>query len=209
MRYLTRFFVLTLFALCIFNGSFAFCDSLNTELWSAVLKGDIDTVQTLLAKCSDVNERNENGVTLLMVAARYAHSNVVQALLTKGADVNAKSNNGTTVLMNAAGGPRNTTLSYRSGSGFTTLVVSSEEARSEIAQILLAKGADANARDNNGVTALSLAAGNGYLEVVRTLLKKSADVNAKNINGGTALMFSIKNGHKEITELLKKAGAKE
>ncbi len=40
----------------------------------------------------------------------------------------------------------------------------------EVVKILLANGADINAKDKNGITALNLASENGYKEIVYLLL---------------------------------------
>jgi len=50
--------------------------------------------------------------------------------------------------------------------------------RDKIAQMLLASGADVNARDGEGKTALMWAAWKGDDSIVRTLLANGADLNA-------------------------------
>lgn len=109
----------------------------------------------------------------------------------------------------------------------------------EVAQVLLDKGAEVNARNTSGETALSLAAREGHPEIARALLAKGADVNAEDNSGAApvihATMFkhpgtlrvlleegradvSGKQGQKamglakdnpDLLELLRKAGAKE
>ncbi|MDE2643043.1 MAG: ankyrin repeat domain-containing protein [Verrucomicrobiota bacterium] len=99
-------------------------------------------------------------------AARNGDLAGVQAELDKGVDVNAKDDVGKTPLTYAA----------RFG-------------HKEVAELLLAKGADASAKtDDNGTTPLHHAALNGHKETAAMLIAKGADVNAKlAVDGGTPL----------------------
>jgi len=58
----------------------------------------------LLAKKADVNVRNNNGQTALMLAATDGYREVVKLLLAKKALVNARDKNGRTALMFASQG---------------------------------------------------------------------------------------------------------
>jgi ankyrin repeat protein len=72
----------------------------------------------------------------------------------------------------------------------------------DVAEMLIAKGADVNARNKGGWTALHLAARGGSMEWVEFLIFNGADVNAENVRGETPLHFAVANGHKEVAELL-------
>jgi Ankyrin repeats (3 copies)/Ankyrin repeat len=61
-----------------------------------------------------------------------------------------------------------------------------EDDHFKVAQFLLAKGADVNAKDNDGETALMKTP--DYSLVIQVLLAKGADINAKKNNGETALI---------------------
>lgn len=109
----------------------------DTALMLAADKGNIETVQALLAKGADVNTEND-GNTALMLAAMNGHAEIVQALLAKGADVNVKANNSDTALMEAAA-----------------------DGHTEIVQALLTNGTDVNAKNNDdGRTALMFCSSN-------------------------------------------------
>ena len=60
-------------------------------------------------------------------------------------------------------------------------------------ELLLAKGADVNAKNQDGWTALMCASLDGHKEVVELLLAKRADVNAKANDGFTALIMASQN----------------
>jgi outer membrane protein assembly factor BamB len=60
------------------------------DLIEAARKGDLKTVEALLAKGVDVNAKNAYGVTALYYAASKGHLDVVKLLIKHKADVNAK-----------------------------------------------------------------------------------------------------------------------
>jgi len=78
----------------------------------------------------------------------------------------------------------------------------------EIVELLIANGADVNAKDS-GIIPLNLATGGGHMEIVELLIAAGADVNAKGGgNGTTPLDVAIKLNHTELTDLLRKHGGK-
>lgn len=82
---------------------------------------------------------------------------------------------------------------------------------SEWVKMLIARGADVNAKDSDGDTVLMLAASSDTLplETIKTLLERGADVNARNVKGETALDIARRRGASPVVALLVKAGAKE
>jgi hypothetical protein len=72
----------------------------ETPLMQAAEKGDLKTVQQLLAAKADVNARDQTGETALIHACRNPHASVelVKALLAAGADLNIRSRNDYTAL---------------------------------------------------------------------------------------------------------------
>ncbi len=63
-----------------------------------VADGDSTVVRLFLIAGMNPNVGDENGTTVLMLAASRGHIAVVKALLDKGADVNAKNKDGMTTL---------------------------------------------------------------------------------------------------------------
>jgi ankyrin repeat protein len=104
-----------------------------------------------------VNAVTRTGVTPLLLAAINADPVMVEALLKAGADPNASLSQGQTILMTAA----------RTGSG-------------EAVRLLLARGADVNAREQIlGETALIWAAAENHPAVIKALVERGADVNGR------------------------------
>jgi uncharacterized protein len=71
--------------------------------------------------------------------------------------------------------------------GGTPLIAAALTGQTEIAGLLIAKGARVDAQNHDGATALMVAAFFGYPETVKLLLDKGADVNQANNNGDTPL----------------------
>jgi len=78
----------------------------------------------------------------------------------------------------------------------------------EIAELLLAHGADINAGEGKE-TALHGAAGFGQTAMAEWLLEHGAQVNPKDFNGKTPLRVAMDNGHKDIGYLLWQHGGSE
>ena len=91
--------------------------------------------------------------------------------------------------------------------GFTPLHWAASSGHKDVAELLLAHGADVNAKNNNGSTPLHFAAALGHKDVAELLLAHGADVNAKNKGGSTPLHFAAALGHKDVAELLLAHGA--
>ena len=78
----------------------------------------------------------------------------------------------------------------------------------EVAQLLVAEGADINAKDHGGWTPLYNALWRGHKEMVELLIAEGTDVNAKDIMGVQPLDWAIKYKRTEIADLLRKHGGK-
>jgi hypothetical protein len=80
-----------------------------------------------------------------------------------------------------------------------------------IAELLLARGADVNARDGSGMTPLHLVASastqDKYTAMAELLLARGADVNARDKSGMTPLHFAVKVDHRDMVDFLVAKGA--
>jgi ankyrin repeat protein len=84
----------------------------------------------------------------------------------------------------------------------------------KVAGLLVARGADARARDLDGWTPLHWAVYGGSAGSVKLLITRGADVNAKENRGFTPLRFAREgrgepSAAKAIVEALRASGAKE
>jgi serine/threonine-protein phosphatase 6 regulatory ankyrin repeat subunit B len=77
-----------------------------------------------------------------------------------------------------------------------------ENGYKELAQLLIDKGANIDARNRTGWTALIWASVNGYKEMVELLIKNGANLNIKNIDGWSALIGAVFKNHYNIAQLL-------
>jgi ankyrin repeat protein len=101
--------------------------------------------------------------------------------------------------------PRLAGASHPAAGGWTALHVAGTK---EVAEYLLAKGADVDATDPNDVTPLHKQAGAGRREVVELLLARGADVNVTAAFAMTPLHYAANSCQPVIVELLLKKGAR-
>ena len=95
-------------------------------------------------------------------------------------------------------------VSAKDGDGATPLHRAAEKGRKDVAEWLLAKGAEVNAMENDGYTPLHYAANQGHKDMAAWLLSKGAKINAKDNNGFTPLHVTH---NKDVVKLLLAKGA--
>jgi hypothetical protein len=158
----------------------------TTALEHAVINANREMVQLLLSAGANVNAKNAQGETALMMFDDDATSDLVWDLLNAGAGVNLKNHSGATALMQIA--------------------VSNNL---EALKTLLDAGAEVNTKDKQGRTALILAASEGLINNVRTLVLAGADINAIDKDDLDALAHADENDHAAVVRFLKSKGAME
>ncbi|MCY3897528.1 MAG: ankyrin repeat domain-containing protein [Caldilineaceae bacterium] len=165
----------------------------SEALFTAIKKGDVETVRLLVEAGADVNAAEGfGGNTPLHEAVEEGNAEIVQILVDAGADIEAEGFMGQTPLGLAA-----------------------EEGASEIMQILLGQGADSGTPEGEdkqsptiGSEALFTAIEKGDVETVRLLVEAGADVNAaEGFGGNTPLHEAVEEGNTEIVQILVDAGA--
>ncbi len=118
-------------------------------------------------------------------AAKAGDLAAVQAELDAGVDVDAKDED------------------YRD---WTPLMYAALDGHKEVVELLIAKGADVNAKNKVGQTPLQFTAWKGHKEIAELLIAEGADVNAKDGDGWLVLDYATRLGQPEIADLLRKHG---
>jgi ankyrin repeat protein len=125
-----------------------------------------------------------DGFTALHLAAFLGRQDAVALLLDRGADPNA-------VARSEQIGP------------VQPLHSAAATRQLECARMLIARGADVNARQAGGYTPLHEAAGNGDLELARLLLRAGADREARKDDGQTPADVAAEHGHTPVLDVLR------
>jgi ankyrin repeat protein len=201
----------------------------TTPLHYAVRNQDTTAVRKLLAEKTPVDAANRYGVTPLTLAVEAGNVEIVNALIAAGADVNHALPEGETVLMTAAYTGNVPVIeallkkdarveARESFHGETALIWATSNDHAGAVKVLLAAGADANARStpakyarpNAGLTRLGkgswtplmYAARDGAMNAAKVLLDSGADIDAVDPDGTTALVLAIINYHFDFASML-------
>jgi ankyrin repeat protein len=153
----------------------------------AAMRGEVETVRTLLRSGADVNAAQGDGMTALHWAAESGNAELAEILLYAGANVGAVTRLGDYTPLHLAG---------RTGSA-------------DVARVLVESGADVEARTSTGdVRPLHFAAASGDAPTVAVLLESGADPDAvESARGQTPLMFAASFGRADVARALIAAGA--
>ena len=148
----------------------------------AALGGDPAVTRALLESGATVNLSSRNGWTALMVAVAKGRGEVAQLLLAGGADVNAPDIYQWTPLIRAAHQGRlglvelllaqpDVDVNAQDDQGFSGLHHAAAKNYRQIAERLIAHGADVGCRDQRGRTPQQVAAIAGYVHLATLLAR--------------------------------------
>ncbi|XP_070574733.1 ankyrin repeat and SAM domain-containing protein 6-like [Ptychodera flava] len=154
-------------------------DECVCRLLVACEQGDLTTVQTLLDQDLAVDTVDEEGSSLLHIAAGNGHEALVRFLIMRGARIDLQNSYGWTALMQAA----------RTGNH-------------KVVGLLLQNKVDQNVKSKLGCTALTVAARGGHTQVVRMLLEIPGTELNDNSSTVSPLMAAAQYGHDTVVRLL-------
>ena len=153
-------------------------DPSRDRLFAAIQGGSNADVERLLAAGTSPNIVDADGTPALMAATLFGDASLVKLLLERGADPNRTGVGGTTALMWA--------------------VPNLEKVR-----LLLAHGANVNARSETDRTAFLVAASYPRTaDVLRLLLERGADLRAQDRASATALALAVRSADVEVVRFL-------
>ena len=185
---------------------------MNQELFTAIRAGDTEQVTTLLDTDPGlIDAKDEHGLSALTIAKYSCQETIAKMLVDRGASLDIFSASTAGVqsrVVELLAQDRGLVNSY-SSDGWTPLHVAAFFSQKEIAEVLLANGADVHARSRNamGNTPLHAAVAARNVDVVPVLLVHGADVKARAENNQNALDLAMTKGHQAMVDLLDQHGA--
>lgn len=158
---------------------------------AAICKNDKAISQLLLTKFIKVRIGKGTWPLLIHAAVQTGEATSVVALLSKGNDINGIHR------------WKQTSGNFKG----TVLHLAIRERQLEIAELLVKRGADVNAKGELDETPLHMAVRNQYLPSVQLLVNKGAAVNSTANNNVTPLDVAARGGHLGIVRYLLEKGA--
>jgi ankyrin repeat protein len=209
----------------------------STPLQWAVYNGNVAEAKRLLRAGANVTLANHYGASPMTLAAEVGNAEMLKVLLEAGANADSPNPEGQTALLAVArtGNVEAAKLLLDHGAtvdakekwgGQTALMWASARRHPAMMELLIAKGADVNARsidrdyqrhiqaegrpkslDSGGLTPLLYAARENCIACVDVLLTHKADINLPDPDSVSPLLVAIMNANWDLAKKLIEAGA--
>jgi ankyrin repeat protein len=181
------------------------------QMIEAIKAGDADKVRDLIE--TDIflaDAKNEEGISALLVAIYHGEDEIAEIILDSGPTLSVHEAAAAGVkerVQELIGGDHDLVSGY-SADGWTPLHLAVFFNRNDIAELLIAEGADIDAVSKNGmaVTPLHSALANRNGRIAMILIGKGADVNARSGAGYMPLHYTAANNMETIAEVLLERG---
>lgn len=193
-------------------------EPLVVALCEASSRGDFNTVASLVSSGANINGRNEEGKTPIVLAIENQHPMVVTKLLQLGASKNVSDSakklpplfwaasagdNAMAKLLLQHGCDPNHKNPY--GSSYFLDIV--DKGDLSTVELLLNHGAGANTADRYGRVAMQHAYAGNNLAMLKLLQSRGGSVNAADMYGNPIIMLALKENRDEIFDFLLEFGA--
>eukprot|EP00795_Rhopilema_esculentum_P014080 gene14080-5067_t len=179
----------------------------NLEIITALL--NIDFSSTPVTKIAFLNMKRNDEKTALLLAFRMGHLEIAKLLIEHGADLQAEASGNKTALHFAAKSGNVEVVTFLMEHMFPTDVQDKKKrtpaiynGNSEVARLLLTKGASVNVRDCLGTTPLLLAVEKGNHTLVLSLLESGAVSSDQDNKLKTGLHYAIEKESFQLVNLL-------
>lgn len=198
----------------------------GARLINAALDNDLLAVKNFVENDGvDVNARDWDNTTALMVSSTRGHIDVVKYLLSKKATVTLLDKDNVNAFMEASRGGHLEVLkvlhkAYKEAgvstsdlvaqtavTGGSALLLAAAEGHAAVVSYLLELGFDPNVVRLDGLSALMAASAGGHEETVKVLVAAGATVDGRDKDGITALISAAENGSLPIVKMLLDIGA--
>ena len=190
--------------------------ALHNALQTAVDAGLRDVVEVLIDAGADIEAKDEQGRSPLLLACVLGKLDAVKMLVDAGAAVCATDRRGYTCLILAAYYRHTEVVRYLVGlpevdvhaannhsrTPLHHAVTRNYESHPDVVQVLIDAGADIEAKNEKGRSPLLLACQVGQLDAVKMLVEAGADVCATDSGRYTCLILAAYYGHTEIVRYL-------
>ena len=176
---------------------------------SAQAQQEKTKTERLLKAELDPFTADENGWTHMHWAAAADDGEAIRRLIELGGSTES-TDHGDDSEFSTAGHRRASLLGVKLGewknTGDTPLIVAAEFGKSVAASVLIASGADVNAKINGDWTPLHSTATENAADIARMLLENGAEVNAKDDDGDTPLHMAAHNNAADVARMLLENG---
>jgi ankyrin repeat protein len=189
----------------------------NGPLHYAAMAGLAQGVSFIAARGVEVDSRNKDGQTPLLLALKNDSTDTVNALLTLGADPDTRDASGATALHLAVYWNSSDCLKLlarsagdldpRDFTGKTPLRDAVDKMDAAATAFLLERGADPLARDNSGETPLHAAARQSDQRYATALASKARRLDTRDDSGATPLLEAIYAENAKSAKVLTNAGS--